>query len=92
MSAASTGRLDFVLRLIDRVSTPLSRVQTSFSDLATRGQAGITQMGVGMAGVVGTAVALQQAMAPALAQQAALGELKSLPGLSVVNRQKHEPA
>lgn len=60
MNSASTGRLDFVLRLIDRVSTPLSRVQTSFSDLATRGQAGITQTGMGMAGVVGTAVALQR--------------------------------
>jgi TP901 family phage tail tape measure protein len=77
MSTASS-RLDFILRLNDMVSRPLGRVQAAFGDLANRGQKGITQMGIGMAGVVGAGYALQQAMAPALEQQRALGEVKSL--------------
>lgn len=78
MSASATSKLDFILSLVDRVSQPLGKVKTSFSDLATQGQRGITQMGVGMAGIVGTAFALKAAMAPALGQVAALGEVQSL--------------
>lgn len=78
MSASATSKLDFILRLVDRVSQPLGKVKTSFSELATRGQKGIQQMGVGMAGMVGTAYALKAAMAPALGQNAALGEVQSL--------------
>ena len=78
MSASATSKLDFVLRLVDQVTAPLSKVQAGFSDLAQRGQKGITQMGIGLAGVVGTGYALQEAMQPALEQQRALGEVKSL--------------
>lgn len=78
MSASATSKLDFILRLVDRVSQPLGKVKTGFSDLATQGQKGITQMGVGMAGMIGTAYALKAAMAPALGQNAALGEVQSL--------------
>lgn len=78
MSASVSSKLDFILSLVDRVSQPLGRVKTSFSDLASQGQRGITQMGVGMAGMVGTAFALKAAMAPALGQVAALGEVQSL--------------
>ncbi|HCL4123571.1 TPA: phage tail tape measure protein [Pseudomonas aeruginosa] len=47
-------------------------------DVAEVGKTGFVQMGAGVAGVVGTAYALQEAMAPALDQQRALGEVKSL--------------
>lgn len=78
MSAAATSKLDFILRLNDLVTKPLSKVQAAFGDLAGKGQKGISQMGIGLAGVVGTGYALQQAMQPALEQQRALGEVKSL--------------
>ena len=78
MSAAATSKLDFILRLVDRVSQPLGKVKTSFSDLAAQGQKGLVQMGVGMAGMIGAAHALKAAMAPALGQEAALGEVESL--------------
>jgi TP901 family phage tail tape measure protein len=73
-----TSKLDFVLRLVDRVSQPLGNITSRFADLGQRGQRGIQQMGAGLAGVVGVGYALQQAMAPALEQQRALGEVKSL--------------
>ncbi|MGY2291841.1 hypothetical protein ACW9H6_18885 [Pseudomonas sp. SDO528_S397] len=47
MSAAATSKLDFILRLVDRVSQPLGKVKTGFSDLATQGQKGLTQMAEG---------------------------------------------
>lgn len=78
MSASAISKLDFVLRLVDRVTQPLGRVKTGLNDLATQGQKGIKQMGVGLAGMVGTAYALKAAMAPALRQTAALGEVESL--------------
>src|SRR5450830_93775 len=78
MSAAATSKLDFILRLVDRVSQPLGKVKTGFSELATQGQKGLIQMGVGMAGMIGAAHALKAAMAPALGQNAALGEVESL--------------
>lgn len=78
MSASATSKLDFVLRLVDQISKPLRHVDTSFSQLGQRGQQGIKQMGLGLAGMVGTAYALKAAMAPALGQNAALGEVASL--------------
>ncbi|MFL6968468.1 phage tail tape measure protein [Pseudomonas alvandae] len=78
MSKSATSKLDFILRLVDRVSQPLGKVKIGFSDLATQGQKGITQLGVGMGGMIGTAYALKKAMAPALGQNAALGEVESL--------------
>ena len=78
MSATATSKLDFVLRLVDKVSKPLGKVDQSFSQLGQRGQKGLQQMGVGMAGMIGTAYALKASLAPALGQEAALGEVKSL--------------
>lgn len=78
MSATTTRKLDFILRLVDRVSQPLGKVKTSFSDMAAQGQKGLVQMGIGMAGMIGAAHALKAAMAPALGQNAALGEVESL--------------
>ena len=78
MTPSATSKLDFILRLVDRVTQPLGKVKAGFSDLATQGQKGLTQMGVGMGGLIGTAYALKAAMAPALGQNAALGEVESL--------------
>lgn len=76
--SSSIGSLDFVLRLVDQVSRPLRHVSARFTELGHRGQDGLRQLDTGMAGIVGAGFALQQAMAPALEQQRALGEVKSL--------------
>lgn len=73
MSATATSKLDFILRLVDRVSQPLSKVKTGFSDLAMQGQKGLVQMGVGMAGMIGAAHALKAALAPGLGEVESLG-------------------
>ena len=78
MSASATSKLDFILRLVDRVSQPLGKVKSGFSDMAAQGQKGIVQMAVGMAGMIGAAHGLKAALAPALGQNAALGEVQSL--------------
>jgi len=78
MASTASSKLQFVLSLIDQVSSPVAKIHQGFADLAQSGQKGITQMGIGMAGVVGTGYALQEAMLPALEQQRALGQVKSL--------------
>lgn len=78
MSASTTSQLDFVLRLVDQVSKPLSQVSHRFSELGQHGQNSLQRMGLGMAGVVGAGYALQEALAPALEQQRALSEMQSL--------------
>lgn len=78
MASSATSKLDFILRLVDRVTQPLGKIKTGFSDLATQSRKGLTDMGIGMAGMIGTAYALKAAMAPALGQNAALGEVESL--------------
>ncbi|MCU9048007.1 phage tail tape measure protein [Pseudomonas aeruginosa] len=78
MTAAATSQLDFILRLVDQVTAPAAKVSKQLMDVAEVGKTGFMQMGAGVAGVVGSAIALQEAMAPALDQQRALGEVKSL--------------
>lgn len=43
--ADRSARLAFILSLNDKVSAPLAKVKTSFSDLATKGEANIKQNG-----------------------------------------------
>lgn len=78
MTAAATNHLDFILRLVDQVTAPAAKVSKQLMDVAEVGKTGFVQMGAGVAGVVGSAMALQSAMGPALDQQRALGEVKSL--------------
>jgi TP901 family phage tail tape measure protein len=73
-----SASLDFILKLTDKVTGPLGKVKTSFSDLAERGEKNIRQMGLGLAGMVGAAVSITQSMQPALEMNRALGEVKSL--------------
>ncbi len=53
--ADRSARLAFILKLTDKVSAPLGKVKTSFSDLAAKSQQNIIQMGAGLAGMVGRA-------------------------------------
>jgi TP901 family phage tail tape measure protein len=76
--ADRSARLAFILSLTDKVSAPLGKVKTSFSDLATQGQQNIMKMGAGLAGMVGAGVAISESLEPALEMNRALGEVRSL--------------
>lgn len=76
--ADRSARLAFILSLTDKVSAPLGKVKTSFSDLATQGQQNIIKMGAGLAGMVGAGVAISESLEPALEMNRALGEVRSL--------------
>ncbi|WP_433736419.1 phage tail tape measure protein [Pseudomonas putida] len=76
--ADNNAKLNFIVALTDLVTGPLGKVNASFTDLATGAQKGLAQMGAGAAGMVATGYALQAAMGPAIDQQRALGEVKSL--------------
>ena len=76
--ADRSARLAFILSLTDKVTAPLSKVKTSFSDLAEQGQNNIKTMGLGLAGMVGAGVAIKQSLEPALEMNRALGEVRSL--------------
>ncbi len=78
MSTKSTAKLDFVLRLIDQVTAPATKVSKSLMDVAEVGKQGFMQLGAGIAGVVGSLMAFRQSLAPALEQTSALGEIQSL--------------
>ena len=89
-----SARLAFILSLTDKVTAPMGKVKTSFSDLAQQGQKNITQMGLGLAGMVGAGVAITQSLEPALEMNRALGEVRSLgvaeDALNALNRKSLE--
>lgn len=76
--ADRSARLAFILSLTDKITAPLGKVKTSFSDLAEQGQNNIKTMGLGLAGMVGAGVAISQSLEPALEMNRALGEVRSL--------------
>lgn len=76
--ATNNAALNFILKLTDQVSAPLGKVKMGFSELAEKGQKNITQMGIGLAGMVGAGVAINQSLQPALEMNRALGEVASL--------------
>ena len=92
--ADRSARLAFILSLTDKVSAPLGKVKTSFSDLATQGQQNIMKMGTGLAGMVGAGVAITESLEPALEMNRALGEVRSLgvaeDALSALNQKSLE--
>ncbi|MRJ20666.1 phage tail tape measure protein [Pseudomonas haemolytica] len=89
-----SARLAFILSLTDKVTAPMGKVKTSFSDLAQQGQKNIAQMGLGLAGMVGAGVAITQSLEPALEMNRALGEVRSLgvaeDALNALNRKSLE--
>lgn len=76
--ADRSARLAFILSLTDKVSAPLGKVKTSFSDLASQGEANIKQMGLGLGGMIGAAKGISESLEPALEMNRALGEVRSL--------------
>ncbi|MQT56909.1 phage tail tape measure protein [Pseudomonas sp. FSL R10-0399] len=92
--ADRSARLAFILSLTDKITAPLGRVKTSFSDLAEQGQNNIKTMGLGLAGMVGAGVAISQSLEPALEMNRALGEVRSLgvaeDALDALNRKSLE--
>ncbi|PWE46179.1 phage tail tape measure protein [Pseudomonas prosekii] len=92
--ADQSARLAFILSLTDKVTAPLGKVKMGFSDLAEQSQKNITQMGVGLAGMVGAGVAISESLEPALEMNRALGEVRSLgvaeEALDALNRKSLE--
>ena len=76
--ADTSAALNFILKLTDQVTAPLGKVKMGFNDLAEKGQANIVQMGAGIAGFVGAAVAMTESLQPALEMNRVLGEVRSL--------------
>jgi TP901 family phage tail tape measure protein len=76
--ADRAARLAFILSLTDKVSAPLGKVKTSFSELANQGQQNIVKVGAGLAGMVGAGVAITESLEPALEMNRALGQVRSL--------------
>ena len=76
--ADRSTRLDFILRLNDMVSGPLAKVKLGFSELAEKGQQNIKGMGIGLAGMMGAGVAINQSLQPALEMNRALADVRSL--------------
>ena len=76
--ADRSARLDFILRLNDKVTAPLGKVKMGFSDLAEQSEKHIKTMGFGLAGVTGAVVGITQSLQPALEVNRALGDVRSL--------------
>lgn len=76
--ADRSSRLDFILALTDKVTAPIGKVKTTFSDLAEQSQENFKQMGIGLAGVTGSFVAINASLEPALEMNRALGDVRSL--------------
>lgn len=76
--ADRSARLAFILSLTDKVSAPLGKVKSSFTDLADQGQQNIVKMGAGLAGMVGAGVAITESLEPALEVNRALGDVRAL--------------
>ena len=76
--ADRAARLAFILSLTDKVTAPLGKVKMGFSDLAEQSEKNIKTMGMGLAGVTGAFVGINESLQPALEMNRALGEVKSL--------------
>lgn len=76
--ADRSARLNFIMRLNEQVTAPLGKVKMKFSELADQSEKYIKQSGIGLAAMVGAGVAINKAMEPALEQNRALGEVRSL--------------
>lgn len=76
--ADRSARLDFILALTDKVTAPLGKVRMGFSELTEQSEKNIKTMGMGLAGVTGAFVGINQSLQPALEMNRALGEVKSL--------------
>lgn len=76
--ADQSASLAFILSLTDKVTAPLGKVKAGFSDLADQSEQHIKTIGLGMAGLTASVVAITQSMEPALEVNRALGDVRSL--------------
>jgi TP901 family phage tail tape measure protein len=76
--ADRSARLDFILALTDKVTAPLGKVKMGFSELTEQSEKNIKTMGLGLGGVAGAFVGINESLQPALEMNRALGEVKSL--------------
>ncbi|WP_018929246.1 phage tail tape measure protein [Pseudomonas umsongensis] len=76
--ADRSARLDFILALTDKVTAPLGKVKMGFSELTEQSEKNIKTMGLGLGGVTGAFVGINESLQPALEMNRALGEVKSL--------------
>lgn len=59
-------QLDFTLSLIDKITRPLKQAQASVKGFADYSNQKFAQIGMGIGGLVGTGMAIQSALAPAV--------------------------
>lgn len=78
MASDRSARLAFILSLTDKVSAPLGKVKTTFSDLASKTEGNIKQMGLGLGGLVGAGAAITQSLQPALEMNRSIGDVRAL--------------
>jgi TP901 family phage tail tape measure protein len=76
--ADQSASLAFILSLTDKVTAPLGKVKAGFSDLADQSEQHIKTIGLGMAGLTASVVAITQSMEPALEVNRSLGDVRSL--------------
>lgn len=69
--------LEYIISLTDQLSAPLKGVMKSIDDLGKRGADAMKNIGIGVAGIVGTGVALKSALDPAIEFSRALNEVKA---------------
>lgn len=73
-----TSRLEFLLSLTDKVSSPLSRITQRFENLQKHAMGAVTKIGAGIAGLAGAGMAVANGIQPARDVAASLGEVQSL--------------
>ena len=76
--ADRAARLDFILALTDKITAPLGKVKMGFSDLAEQTEKNNKTMAMGLGGITGAFIGINQSLQPALEMNRALGEVRSL--------------
>lgn len=65
-------QLDFTLSLIDKLTRPIKQAQTSVTGFADKSQAAFKKIAIGGAGLFATAIAIKDALSPAIEMNDAL--------------------
>ncbi|WP_163831876.1 phage tail tape measure protein [Spartinivicinus ruber] len=78
MANAATGRLNFIISLTDRLTSPIAGLQNRLDQLSSGATQAFANVGVGIAGLMGVGYTLKAALEPAIDMDRALGEVKSL--------------
>lgn len=79
--------LEYIISLTDQISAPLRGISKQIEELGSKGKEAISQIGMGMAAVVATGLALKNALDPAIEFNRALAEVEAA-GVSASGLQK----